>query len=55
MKNGCHHQFCKIKELSRPIIGIVVACVLCGQIREVFQNGDIKIVRTQGEVSKIIF
>ena len=50
---NCEHQFIKITDISKPIPnttgfnrgieGIITGCIKCGEIRELFEDGEFKI------------
>lgn len=48
----CEHQFFKFyvcdKKLTpesvRPIYGVKVGCVLCGEVRQVWESGDVNVL-----------
>jgi hypothetical protein len=48
MRAWCDHNFFKMEELSN---GIMVMCANCGERRELFKTGEIKITRANGQSS----
>lgn len=50
-KNDCQHQFIAICEKTKPIpnslsqriMGMITGCVLCGEIRIIYEDGKIEI------------
>ena len=44
------HQFMKTSELNtRGVAGVAVVCAICGEVRFVYQNGEITIIHEAWE------
>jgi hypothetical protein len=50
---SCRHQFIKITECTKPIpnvhsvhrgiAGVIVGCAICGEVREIYEDGKLKV------------
>lgn len=49
----CLHQFIKIRDIGNRVAmkgyGIVVGCAICGNIRTIWENGEIEISNPDNE------
>ena len=47
--DNCVHQFVIVKEIDNVkshLFGVVVVCPLCGEVRHVWENGNVEIKGT---------
>lgn len=58
MARYCDHQFAHIRVESKfdenndPQTHAIIACYYCGQVRHVYEDGRVLIVKEEGEVKK---
>lgn len=51
MTNQCVHDFIKVRVNHVPPTHAVVVCAYCGQVRHVYADGKIDIIKQDGETS----
>ena len=58
--NNCDHDFFKIKSfIDSDRVGVtttdstyaIAVCVYCGQVRHIYANGAVHVVKTNGQIS----
>lgn len=50
---NCDHDFIIIKKKTKLLGSTVCVCVYCDQVREVYEDGKIVIIKDQGEVKRL--
>lgn len=49
--NKCSHDFIKFYDKEPADSACVVVCVYCGQVRHIYPEGKIEIIKDYGEVT----
>ena len=59
MNNKCTHTFFNVGDkcdetedgfMVKGTLRIIVACVYCGQVREMYPNGNIEVTKQHGDI-----